>query len=272
MTDLSIEHALIEGDALIARSTKFADEWLPSTMALCKGFGSPPSDTACPEALFAQPFRTASIAIVQVSWPRFRVLVLGRELYRHLHDPFAIADRYPPDWEARGSVPDLTWPAEPLPRRTVAMLDAVMKNGDGPFLLGASQTLVDGGKICLKLPVPDQKLFRDLWALLPSSVRRSIWPATFAFSNELRFDLLAMPALPEGGLREYFDDERARDYPDCRYERNLQLAIESNDQPALDKLLARKTTNEMIRLLLIIIAVALGGAMLIRVLSVCRVI
>jgi hypothetical protein len=272
MTDLSIEQALFEGDVLRARSTKFADAWLPMAMALCKGFGSPPPDMACPEALFARPFGAASVAIVQVFWPRIRVLVLGRELYHLLHDPFAIAERFPPDCGARGSLPDLSWPPEPLPRRTVAMLDNILKNGDGPFLLGASQTLVDGGKICLQLPVPDPKRFRDLWAMLPDSVRRSIWPATFAFNNALGFDLLAMPALPKGGLHGYLDDEHARDYPDSRYERHLQMAIESNDQPMLDKLLARKTTSEMIRLALIIIAVAFGAAVLMRVLSIFRVI
>jgi hypothetical protein len=272
MTDLSIEQALFEGDILRARSTKFADAWLPLAIDLCKGFGSPPPDLACPEALFARPFGATSVAIVNVLWPRIRALALGLELYCHLHDPFAIAERFPPDWDARGSLPDLAWPPEPLPRRTVAMLDNVLKNGDGPFLLGASQTLVDGGKICLQLPAADPKLFRDLWALLPDSVRRSIWPATFAFRNDLGFDLLAIPALPEGGLPGYLDDERARDYPESRYERHLQIAIESNDQPMLDKLLARKSTSEMIRLALIIIAVAFGAAGLLRVLSALRVI
>ncbi len=271
MTDLSIEQALFEGDVLRARSTRFADAWLPQAAALCKGFGSPP-DSAPPQALFARPFGPASVAIVRVVWPRFHFLVLGRELYRHLHDPFAIAERFPPDWEARGSLPDLTWPPEPLPKRTVAMLDNVLKHGDGPFLLGASQTLVDGGKIILQRPAPDEKLFRDLWAMLPDSVRRSIWPATFVFSNELGFDLLAMPAIPEGGLTGYLNENQARDYPDSRYERHLQVAIESNDQPMLDKLLARKTTSEMIRLALIMIGVALGAAVLIRVLSAFRMI
>jgi hypothetical protein len=271
MIDLSIEQALFEGDAVRARSGKFADAWLPPAVALCKGFGSPP-DSSCPQALFARPFGPSLVAIVQVLWPRFRVLVLGRELYRQLHDPFAIAERFPPDWEARGSLPDLAWPPEPLPRRTVAMLDAILKHGDGPFLLGASQTVVDGGKIVLQRPVPDEKLFRDLWATLPDSVRRSIWPATFAFGNELGFDLLAMPAIPEGGLTGYLDENQARDYPDSRYERHLQVAIESNDQPMLDKLLARKTTSEMIRLALIIICVAFGAAALLRVLSALRVI
>ena len=31
----------------------------------------------------------------------FRFLILGRPLYEALGDPFAIADRFPPDWTVR---------------------------------------------------------------------------------------------------------------------------------------------------------------------------
>ena len=272
MTDLSIDQALFDGDALRARSAKFADDWLPGITAMCQEIGTPSPDVACPEALFARPFGPALVAIVQVAWPRFRVLVLGRELYYHLHDPFAIAERFPPDWNARGSLPDLAWPPEPLPKRTVAMLEAILKQGDGPLLLGAAQALVDGGKIVLQRPEPANKLLRDLWALLPDSVRRSIWPATFTFRNDLGFDVLAMPSIPEGRISGYLDEAQVLDYPDSRYERHLQIAIESNDQPMLDKLLARKSTGDMIKLALIIIAVSVGLTVLVRVLLALRVI
>jgi hypothetical protein len=194
--------------------------------------------------------------------------VLGRELYYHLHDPFASAQRYPSDWQARGSLPELDWPPEPLPKRTVAMLDEVLKHGDGPFLLGASQTLVDGGKIVLQRAVPDEAPVRELWALLPQGVRRGIWPSTFAFCNDLGFDVLVLPALPEGGLPGYLNEEQARDYPDSRYESHLQLAIECNDQHALDRLLSRKSTAEMIRLALILIAMCFGIGGLMKALAI----
>jgi hypothetical protein len=272
MIDLSIEQALIDGDAVRARSADFADDWLPPAIALCQGIGSPPSAAQLPEALFAKPLNRTSIAVVTVAWPRFRVLVLGRELHDLLHDPFAIAERFPPDWNARGSLPSQVWPAEPLPKRTVAELEAILKHGDGPFLLGSAQALVDGGKIVVTSPEPANKVVRDLWALLPDSVRRAIWPTTFAFNNELDFEILTRPENPEGGLPGYLDEEQARDYPDSRYERYLQIAVEANDQPMLDKVLARKSTSDMIRLALMIIVFAIGLSVLVRVLMALRVI
>jgi hypothetical protein len=272
MTDLTIEQALFENEEIVAHSAGFADAWSPTAANLIRGFGSPPPDSTVLTALLVRPFGRAFVAIVRVSWPRFHFLVLGRELYNLLHDPFAIAERYPPDWHARGSLAALAWPAEPLPKRTVAMLDAVLKNGDGPFLLGASQTLVDGGKIVLQRPEPQERLLRDLWALLPDSVRRSIWPATYVFSNDLGFDLLVMPALPDAGLPGCLGEDQVRDYPDSRYERHLQVAIEAGDQSMLDRLLSRKSTNEMIRLALIIIAVSLGVGAMAKVLSVLHVV
>jgi hypothetical protein len=200
--------------------------------------------------------------------PSAHFLTLPLDLYAHLHDPFAIADRFLPDWTARGSLPELAWPPEPLPKRTVAMLDDLLKHGDGPFLLGAAQALVDGCKIVLERSAPAEKQMRELWALLPASVRRGIWPATFVLRNDLHFDLLAMPALAEGGMPGYLSEDQARDYPDSRYERHLQLAVESGDQAALDHLLSRKSTSEMIKLALMIIAFCFGAGAIAKALTV----
>ena len=224
-----------------------------------RGFGSPPPNGECTEALFVQPFGPAQVAIVRVKWPRFHFLVFSRDLYYHLHDPFAMARRYPVDWQARDAA-GLGLARRTLPKRTVAMLDEILKHGDGPFLLGAAQTLVDGGKIVLERG-PEEAPLHDLWALLPEWVRRSTWPATYAFGNDLGFDVLVMPAVPEGGLPGYLGEDQARDYPDSRYESQLQLAIECGDQPGLDRLLTRKSTSEMIRVALIVVIVCftVGG-------------
>jgi hypothetical protein len=264
MLDLSVAQALFEGDTLLGKSANFEDEWQAAAIAMGGKYGSLPSGGSCPDALFARPFGKERVAIVQVAGPpvvsalRFRFLIFGRELYDHLCDPFAIAERYPPNWEARGSLPDLDWPPQPLPKRTIEQLDAVLKHGDGPFLLGASQTLVDGGKILLKREAPDTKLIRDLWALLPDSTRRNGWPATFAFSNELGFDIIAMPTAPEKGIPGYLSEDQTRDYPESRYERNLQVAIESGDQRFLDQLLSRRSSSETLRLALVILVVGVG--------------
>ncbi|MCE9532157.1 MAG: hypothetical protein K8T89_13695 [Planctomycetes bacterium] len=273
MLNLSISQAIFDGSTLRARSANFRDEWSETAISLCRAMGSPSAEVECPEALFARPFGKEHVAVVSVAGPptytalRFRVLVLSTDLYFHLHDPFAIAGRYPPDWDARGSLPDFDWPPEPLPRRTIKMLSQVLQEGDGPFLLGAAQTLVDGGKIVLQRQGPANEVLRDLWLLLPDSVRRTLWPATFAFSNDLGFDLLAMPNTPAilgpGSLTE----DQVRDYPDSRYERYLQIAIETNDQAELDRLLARKSTSDMIRLALFIIVIASTVLALTKVIS-----
>ena len=144
--------------------------------ALITGFGKPVPEVEFAEALFAQPFGRAHVAIVQVARPaavsemRFRFLILEANLYSYLHDPFAIAGRFPPFWEATGGLAELDWPREVPAPRTIGVLDAILKNGDGPLLLGGAQTLVDGAKILLQRSGPETKLVRDLWTLLPDSV------------------------------------------------------------------------------------------------------
>jgi hypothetical protein len=264
MFDLSLAQALFEAEMLLGKSANFVDEWQTAAIAMCQQYGALPVGGSCPEALFAKPFGKEYVAVVEVAGPpvvsalRFRFVVLGRELYENLCDPFAITERFAPNWEARGSLPELDWPPQPLPRRTIEQLDAVLKNGDGPFLLGASQTLVDGGKILLKRETPEKKLLRDLWALLPDSTRRCVWPATFAFSNALGFDVVAMPTVPGKGIPGYLNEDQARDYPESRYERDLQAAIESGDQRFLDRLLSRRSSSETLRLALTILVVGVA--------------
>lgn len=270
MTDLSIDQILFDGDIVRARSTEFVEEWVPLAEEIRRKFGPIPGDPL--DVLFVISFGSKHVAIGRVSGARLHLLVLSQDLYDHLHDPFAIAERFPVPWEARGSLPDLDWPPQPLPRRTTEMLDAILKNGDGPFLLGASQALVDGAKIAFQQSGPAMTLFRDLWSLLPASIRRTTWLATYTTSNELGFDLLAMPVLPEVVLPGYLNEDQARDYPDSRYERHLQIAVEAKDQRALDHLLARKSTSEMINLALLIIGLSFGIVAVVKVLTALRVI
>jgi hypothetical protein len=252
--NLSIAQAIFNGSMLNARSENFLESWIPLAQQRITGFGTAPTEASFAEALFAQPFDQKYVAIVQVIRPvpsgelRFRFLIVGKELYSWLHDPFAIADRYPAPWQSQVDLPTLEWPHETLPPRTIEILDFTLKNGDGPFLLGGAQTLVDGGKILLARPEPANKLVRDLWTLLPDSTRRTIWPCTFGFSVELGFDVLVMPVAPQERIAGYLAEDQARDYPESRYERNLQAAIEAGDAAGVQQLLARKSTAEMIKL------------------------
>jgi hypothetical protein len=247
MIPRTIAQAVVGDTGIIARSDDFEDAWAPDVERIVTGFALPPAVSA-PDCLFAVPFVRRRVAVVSVSGRRFRFLVLPRPLYDVIPDPFAIAERFPPRWDASGTLPTLEWPEEPLPRRTVEFLDGVFKHGDGPLLLGACQALVDSGRIALVRPQPDPKVCRDLWALLPESTRRQTWPATFAYSTNLGFHLVVLPALPEGGIAGYLIENQTRDYPESRYERDLQVAVEHNDQRTVDRLLARRSSAETLRL------------------------
>jgi len=270
MTDLVLTQALFENDLLLARSDAFPDPSQEIAADLARKFGPVPADGPT-DVLFVQPFGKDRLAIVRVRGSRFHFLILANELYHLLQDPFAIAERYPVDWAAHGILPDLAWPPEPLPRRTIKELDELLKKGDGPYLLGAAQTLVDGGKIVIAFTANSMYLIRGVWALLPESNRRTIRVATFATSNNLEFDLLALAAIPAGGLPGYLNEDQVLEYPDSRYERDLQIAIEHGDQRELDRLLARKSTQEMIRLAWKLIVVALVVSTVVKILNVLRI-
>jgi hypothetical protein len=177
-----------------------------------------------------------------------------------------VSDRYPVNWLASGPLPDLEWPPEKLPERTVEQLDAVLREGEGPFLLGATQALVDGYRVLPRRPGPDEKLVRDLWQLLPDKTRANLWPASFAFSDELRFHLAVLPeGVPaRAGGPTPLTEEMTRDYPEGRYEKHLQIAVESGDSAGLAKLLARRTSDEALRLALYMVAFALVVAAVLK--------
>lgn len=265
--DLRIAQAVLLADARGVRVVAQSDGFdTPEAERVAVLFGRRPTGVACPLAHFACPFGARHVAVVQVAdrpGPgdplAFRFLVLDAELYRHLGDPFAVADRYPPPWDASGSLPALEWPHEVLPPRTVEQVDGILRHGDSPLLLGTTQALIDGSRVVLKRPAPDETFLRGLWQLLPDRSRCELWPASFAFSLELGFHVAAVPEVPPLDPHRFHDEERARDYPQGRYELALQVAAEHRDQRELDRLFARRTGTETIRLGLTI----LGGALLI---------
>ena len=265
--DLRIEQALLLADDRGVRVVAQSDGFdAPEAERVATLFGPRPAGVACPLAHFAVPFGRAGVAVVQVADRpdgrlAFRFLVLARDLYRHLGDPFAVADRFPPVWDATGTLTGLEWPPQPLPKRTVEQIQGVLKGADAgkwmDLLLGGAQALVDGGRVLVKRPGPDEALLRGLWQLLPDRTRCDLWPASLAFSDELGFHAAAMPELPPDprGLRH--TEDGLRDYPQGHYELGLQIAAEAGNQRELDRLFARRTTAETLRLGLAIVAAAL---------------
>lgn len=268
--DLRIQQAIVLTDTRGVRVVaQTADFDAPEAERVAVLFGARPDGVACPGAVFGCPFGKAHVAVVRVEDRPggalgFRFLVLARELYRHLGDPFAIADRYPSNWDAAGTLDDLAWPKEVLPERTLEQLDAVLKGGDGPLLLGSVQALVDGNRVLLTRDEPAQ-FIRDVWQLLPDRTRCDLWPATFAFSDELGFHAAVGPTLPtpRHGVQVLVEDA-IRDYPESSYEHGLQYAIESGDRGAVRRLLARRTADDTIRIGLYILGFALVAAAVVR--------
>jgi hypothetical protein len=151
----------------------------------------------------------------------------------------------------------LSWPAERPPRRTIAQLQQALQTGGSTTLLGAVQALVDGSRLAFDRVAPAPQLVRDLWALLPNSVRVELWPTTFAFSNDLGFDLLVRYTNQEPPPDRYLTEEQVVDYPEGRYEFALQYAVEHDDQRELDRLLRRPSGRQTLRLAVFIL---IGGA------------
>lgn len=271
--NLRIHQAIAISDArgvkIVASSSEFDTAEAERVATL---FGARPPGVRCPLAHFACPFGNDQVAIVHVEDRPgsgdplgFRFLLLARELYRHLGDPFAISDRYPVNWTVTGTLPELAWPVETLTERTIEQLDAILKNGDGPLLLGVTQAIVDGNRVLLRRNEPDEKLVREIWQLLPDRTRAERWPATFAFSDELGLHLAVVPTLvPVVGEAKPLTEDAVRDYPSSNYELNLQIAIESGDRAALRRLLARRTLDDTIRLAVYIVVFALIVAVLFR--------
>ncbi len=277
MPDLTIEQALAErtpaGVEVGARSPGFADDWLPALRRLCEGFGTPPPDTYLPLCVFAQPLARGRVAVIQAAADgappvlHFHCLALPRALYEALGDPFAVAEQFPPPWGERVALPTLAWLDGPLPPRTLAQVQRVLQEDDSATMLGGAQALVDGGRLVFERPFPAPELLRRLWTLLPDSTRAELWPASYAFSNELGFHALVVPRIDPAAFRGYLTEPQAGDYPEGRYELNLQVAAESDDQAAIDALFARRSSRQTLRLAVVLMVLALGLAVAARLLG-----
>jgi hypothetical protein len=183
----------------------------------------------------------------------FRALFVPRAFYALAEgDCFAIADRFPVNIHARGPLPllDLAAGGAILSRR-VADLQSILKGGDSAFLLGAAQALVDGVKIRVRRDAMPERLARNVWQLLPVSTRMIVFPCEYCLTENAAFHWAALPEVPAKLPPGFLHEEQVKDYPDGRYERALQVAIEDGDQRALDKLLARPSSRDVLRLTLL---------------------
>ena len=290
----------LETPRLLARSPGFREEWTADAEWLVLGFGDPPPGAACPAAVYAHPLGKQHVAVVQVADRSvvgssrqpvlgYHLLVIPQTEYaKFLGDPFAVARLLPPPWDGHDPLPARALPATPLPARNVQDVQQILQrtkaaalsedvdpdseayhehtvqNAQSPALLGGVQVLVDGGRVVFERPDPDQDLLHGLWTLLPNRTRCHLWPASFAFSNALRFDALVTPRARQEEFQDYTREEQAAEYPEGRYERRLQAAVEAGDQGELDVLFARRSSNETMRLAITLLAMVSVLVLLIK--------
>lgn len=273
-----------EEPRLLARSGGLAEQLFGPLREILVGFGEPPPGQSAAGALFAQPVGEDCVAVVRVlegapgpnGWAalEFDSLILPVRGYEAFGgDPFGLSRKIPTaPKDAISSAPitceAVTLPAEPLAALGVEAVRAVLKrvkahalvenadphspppltveNAESPTLLGGVQALVDGGKLAFERPRPDASVVEALWTLLPYRLRPQLWPATFAFANDLGFDVLVTPRLEALELEGYTTETQAGDYPQGSYELALQTAAEAGDPRELDAVFQRRTSNDTV--------------------------
>lgn len=260
MIPRAIEQAVgSRGHELAARSPGIDDAVADQLARLIDDFGPPPAGPT----LFVRPIGDRHTAVARTAAGQCYFLVFVTALYRIIGDPFLIAQRFPPPWGARGELPTLEWPDEPLRRRTVETVQDTLKTDEGPTLLGAAQALADGGRVVFERLSPDQEILQRLWTLLPNSTRGELTVATFCPDPHFaeRFNAVVVPPGNAVNMPRYLTEQQAGDYPEGRYELNLQIATEAGDQAALDRLFARRSGRQTIRLgVVLIVGLALLAA------------
>ncbi len=294
MPTIAFEQALFhrpeqESAQLLASSPRFDDTWLGEAHGLMVGFGERRVGQRCPLTVFAKPIGPKHVAIVRVrdempgmpAGLRFHFLIVERKSYEGwIRDPFLLAEKIEPTWEAQEALPALMIPEGAFLPRTLAQVQAVLKriksaalregedpeapdfertteNSESPALLGGAQILVDGGRLVFERPEGDLRMVAGLWLLLPEATRYRVWPTSFAFSQDLDFDVLVVPRVDDLLLESYTTEEQAADYPEGTYEIALQRAAEQGTQEDLDGVFNRRDSHHTIRLaVLLLVAVS----------------
>lgn len=283
MQPLVVEQALFlkfpdELPRLQGRSPGFDEEALADARRAIADFGERPPRVTCPGALFVQVFRGERTAVANVAdlaegeGLGFRFLLFPTRDYRHrVADPFAVQDAFPPGDFSKGDLAPLEWNRSHPPARTVAEVQGVLRqvkahalkededpldeefihtveNALSPALLGGVQVLVDGGRLVVERPAPDEGFVRGLWTLLPNRLRGTLRLATFAFSDRLDCHVLVVPSTDLVDMADATTEDMAAEYPQGSYELALQTAAEAGDQAALDRVLERRTSRETMKL------------------------
>jgi hypothetical protein len=187
------------GYAMLAQSPGCRDAWLASFRAACQHYGEPPSGVLSAGGLFTLRLDRGPWMIVGVGPPgiddrgrpgalAFHAIFVSARDYRRLGgSPFAIAGLLRNDWTADiHSLPAGVWRVD---RPAPALF------GEDRRVRRIASALANGRRVALEADRPIDVLAESVWQSLPQAVRHRASVATWAYSNDNRFDLVALPRL-----------------------------------------------------------------------------
>lgn len=258
MASRQIEQMILSRGRCVARSPGVLDAQVGEAVRQAGPIGAPAGD-----ALAVTPLPGA-MGLFQVRGHQARVLVLPTALYRGLADPFHIHRAMPPDFTQTDPLPTLLWEGGARPPRRLRDVQAVLQGDDSAVLLGATQALIDGGRVAFARPTPDAAVIEKIWSLLPDSDRAERTFASWVEGTPAGFDVAVARQTDAPRYGSYLLEDSAADYPEGRYELALQLAAETDDADAIDQLFARRSMSQSIRLALTLLALGVVGGLAVR--------
>jgi hypothetical protein len=250
-----VAEAVFEAGTRVAKSNGFLESWDPPIRQAI--------DASSGDGLFVVFVAKSHVAIGTLEGSQCYCRVVRKATYALYPDPFAIAAALPPKWDRRAFHDDPAWPIATVPRRGVFELQTLLKEKESPLLLGACQALVDGSRIAFDVAETPPDVIADVWKLLPAGIQKRVPFSTNAKPSPM-FEVVRCAAgeLPATG---FLSTEQVLDYPESRYEHELQYAIESGNQPLLDRLFARRTSKEVLALLVFALFLGFGLAFLAKI-------
>jgi hypothetical protein len=187
------------GYAILAQSPGCLPEWLTEFRAVCQRYGERPALSSDSRGQFAVRLPSGTWAIVGVNGSgvdnhgrpgalAFHALFVGHRDYRRAGGlPLQLTGAHREDWSADcRSLTSGRW--------SIPVENPALPGRDGQ----AGQIAVAlsrGWRVAVQASAPINDLARDVWLLLPRSMRLRLSLATWAYGNANQFDLVALPRL-----------------------------------------------------------------------------
>ncbi len=184
-----------QGYAILAHSPGCRPEWLAELRQVCQRYGERPSADVRAGGIFALPLVNGPWMIVRPSEQGcddqgrpgalgFHALFVSTADYRAAGcNPFGFAAVLQSEWNADTRV---------LPAG-VCVVDVRSDQTEEPRSHRIAEAVARGRRVALQTDGPIDALARQVWGALPVSARKRATLATWAFGNDLRFDLVAVP-------------------------------------------------------------------------------